>query len=130
MMDLLILAAGLAIPFGDPVSTDIEPAEPGRYEAAFEFVESDAGYRLNALLMDVATKTHQSSKLADCATIDIEAFSEGLFGTPVRCNDAVYEFDLQGSSIVVENSATGRTQVIRTLAAGPVVINGVRLLIE
>lgn len=129
-IDLLILATGLAIPFGEPARIATEPTEPARYEAAFEFVEQDEGYVLNALVMEAAAEGHQSSKLADCGTIDIESFSDGLFGTPVRCNDATYEFDLQGQTIVVQNSETGDAHIIRTLAPGPAVINGIALLIE
>ena len=130
MADLLVLASVIAIPFGDPVEVETAPTERANYEAAFEFVETEAGYTLSALWASSAQADFQVSELATCRTIDIEAFAEGVFGTPVSCNGETYEFDLQGASIVVQSSATADAQVIQTLAPGPVMINGVPLLIE
>ncbi|TFF20455.1 hypothetical protein E3C22_16210 [Jiella endophytica] len=133
MLQTVLLAGAIAIPFADtpqqkPTSSEGELA---RFETAFEFAEIPGGYRLNAIVIDLADGASQSTPIGNCKTINLDSFSEGLFGTPVVCNGINYSFDVRQGQIVVDASP-GRlpAKVVRKLKPGHALINGTPLLIE
>ncbi|MCQ0987798.1 hypothetical protein [Jiella marina] len=132
LLSSILLAGAIAIPFSDAPAPggNSAPADIARYETMFEFAESDGGYRLNAVVVDLATGNHRSVAIGDCRTININSFEEGLFGTPVVCNGVDYSFDVRQGEIVVDASTGGRPAIIQKLEAGHAMINGMPLLIE
>ncbi len=138
------LAAGMAIPFGQPPGGAPEPrpmAKPARYVMAFEFVEEQKGFTLNALVQDRARPIVHSTPISHCRSIDIESVTDGLFGHPVRCDGIVYAFDVRHLAIFVDpqlpggrairaSSGRARSKVIHRVNPGPAVFNGVPLLME
>ena len=133
LLQTVFLAGAIAIPFSDAPAQD--PASPPgdlpRFETAFEFAEISGGYRLNAIVIDLATGKRGSTPIGDCRTINLDSFSEGTFGTPVVCNGVSYSFDVRRGQIVVD-AAPGRKppKVVRSLRPGHVLVNGTPLLIE
>ncbi|MEF2552863.1 hypothetical protein VQ042_16090 [Aurantimonas sp. A2-1-M11] len=126
----MVLAAGLTIPFGEKSPPVPAPASLPEYGLAFEFVEDERGYTLNALVQDRATQIVESTTINRCEAIDIDGFSEGLFGSPVRCDGVNYVFDTQGTAIVVEASDARPARKVKVLAPGNAILNGIPLLME
>ncbi|HCQ36829.1 MAG TPA: hypothetical protein DIU19_13020 [Alcanivorax sp.] len=126
----LVLAAGLTIPFGEKSPPATAPAPLPEYGLAFEFVEEERGYTLNALVQDRATRKVESTTINRCDAIDIESFSEGLFGSPVRCDGVNYVFETEGTAIVVESSDTKPSRRVKILPPGHAILNGIPLLME
>lgn len=125
---LLTLMAGLAIPFASP-DIDADPLPvTADLSIAFEFVESDSGYDLNALVSDRVSEDVRTIPLDSCATIDIGVGGETLFGEPVACDDERYVFDLVGRHVIV--SGVKRNHPLRDVEPGYVILNGVPLLVE
>lgn len=124
----LLLAAGMAIPFGQPAPEPVKPADLRQYDLRFEFVEGEGGYDLNAVVIDMTSGAVDVVPIARCATIDIEAFSESLFGTPVTCDGQSYVFDVTGLDLVV--SGTQAPRAIKSFAPGHAVFNGIPILME
>ncbi|MCB8837305.1 hypothetical protein [Aurantimonas sp. VKM B-3413] len=133
LIETMLLASSLAIPFGDnpPVERSAPQKDPPRYETSFEFAEIPGGYALNAIVVDLTADSHTSRPVAKCRTIDLDSFQEALFGTPVLCNGVSYTFDVRKGEIVVD-AATPRSRptIVKHLAPGHAVVNGMTLLIE
>ncbi|MAU98810.1 MAG: hypothetical protein CMP81_23500 [Fulvimarina sp.] len=133
LIQTVLLAGAIAIPFSDGPQRDPAPAagEPARFETAFEFAEIPGGYRLNAIVIDLATGERGSTPIGDCRTINLDSFAEDTFGTPVVCNGVNYSFDVRKGQIVVDASP-GRVapKLVRKLAPGHALVNGTPLLIE
>ena len=126
----LVLAAGLTIPFGEKSPPAPGPASLPEYGLAFEFVEDERGYTLNALVQDRATRVVESTTISRCNAIDIESFAEGLFGSPVRCDGVNYVFDTRGTAIIVVPSDARPSRRVKILQPGHAILNGIPLLME
>ena len=144
MPAVAFLAAGMAIPFGQPPGGTPPPrpmAKPSHYAMAFEFVEEQQGFTLNALVQDRSRPIVHSTPISHCRSIDIESFTDGLFGHPVRCDGIIYAFDVRHLAIVVDpqlpggramraSSRRAKSKVIHRVSPGPAIFNGVPLLME
>ncbi|HEY9056368.1 MAG TPA: hypothetical protein VIN77_04385 [Aurantimonas sp.] len=125
---LLTLMAGLAIPFASP-DIDADPLPiTAELSIVFEFVESEGGYELNALVRDRMSEEIRTIPLDNCATIDIGVGDETILGEPVACDDERYFFDLVGRHVIV--SGIKRNHPLRDVEPGYVILNGVPLLVE
>lgn len=133
LLQTVLLAGAIAIPFSDAPAPDpkLPTADLPHFETAFEFAEITGGYRLNAIVIDLATGERASTPIGDCRTINLDSFSEGPFGTPVVCNGVNYSFDVRKGQIVVD-AEPSRTpaKVVRKLEPGHTLVNGTPLLIE
>ncbi|WAP67923.1 hypothetical protein [Jiella pelagia] len=133
LLQTVFLAGAIAIPFSDPPAGNSasSPGDLPRFETAFEFAEISNGYRLNAIVIDLETGERRSTAISECRTINLDSFSEGLFGTPVVCNGVNYSFDVRAGQIVVDAEPGRRPpKVVRSLQPGHILVNGTPLLIE
>ena len=133
LIETVLLASSLAIPFGDkPAAERTAPQKDlPRYETSFEFAEIPGGYALNAIVIELTADRKTSRPIAKCRTIDLDSFEETLFGTPVLCNGISYTFDVRKGEILVDASRPkSRPTIVKHLAPGHAIVNGMPLLIE
>lgn len=124
---LIILAAGMAIPFGSPQVEAPRPHALAELSLSFEFAETDLGFDLNAIVEDhTADEVHRIA-VDSCGAIDIDSFDEDLFGTPAICDGRRYVFDLVGNRLVVLGGE--EEQELMTVEATHVVLNGVPMMV-
>lgn len=124
---LFMAATAVAIPFGSPPSEAPPEGPPVEMSASFEFVETDAGYDLNAVVTNHSREEMHRTFLDRCETIDIDSFHEDLFGTPALCDGRRYVFDVTGSRLVAV--AQWREREVMRLDMRKLVLNGVPLMV-
>ncbi|MEX6505494.1 hypothetical protein [Jiella sp. M17.18] len=133
LIETVLLASSLAIPFGDkPAHDKVEQHKQlPRFETSFEFAEIAGGYLLNAVVIDLLTDARTSVPISKCRTIDIQSFQENLFGTPVVCNGVTYTFDVRKGGIIVAPSHKRlRPKLVKHLMPGHAIVDGMPLFIK